>query len=364
MPGHPTVMAWLFHPLLLLIANSTSSELAAQVQFLKAENALLRARLGQRVRLTDDEKRLLVQLGTAVGKGIKAVLTVVSYKTFRVWVRQFDSSTAAVPARGKGGRPRIRQDVRELVLRLASENATWGYTRILGEIRKLRITGICRSTVVNILRENGLDPKTDATKGTWADFLKAHATGLWQCDFFSKHVITPDGVRQCFVLAFLHVQSRRVYLSPCTFNPNPAWTAQQAERFLADAQEKDLPVAIVLRDRDSNYGRGDGGFDDVLRRNGAEGRMLPVCSPNTNAYVERFIQAVQHECLDQFIAFGTEHLDLLCREYAEHYLHERPHQGLGNRVPLGDLNELPTTGPIRCHERLGGVLKHYFREAA
>ncbi len=361
MPRHLIAMAWLFHPLLLLIANSTRSELAGQIEFLKAENAILRARLGRQVRLTGAEKQLLVRLGTAVGKGIKAVLTVVSYKTFRVWIRQFDPATAAVPARGKGGRPRVRQDVRDLVLRLARENAGWGYTRILGEIRKLRITGICRSTVVNILRENGLDPKTDATHGTWADFLKAHAVGLWQCDFFSKHVITPDGVRQCFVLAFLHVQSRRVYLSPCTFNPNPAWTAQQAERFVADAKEKDLPVAMVLRDRDSNYGHG---FDGVLGQSGAEARVLPVRSPNTNAYVERFVQTVQQECLDQFIAFGIEHLDLLCREYAKHYHYERPHQGLGNRVPLGDLNESPTTGSIRCHERLGGVLKHYFREAA
>ena len=77
----------------------------------------------------------------------------------------------------------------------------WGYTRILGELKKLGITKICRSTVINILRENKLDPRTDPGKGTWAHFLRSHGESLWQCDFFSKNIITDDRVRQAFVLA-------------------------------------------------------------------------------------------------------------------------------------------------------------------
>jgi putative transposase len=92
---------------------------------------------------------------------------------------------------------------------------------------------------------------------------------------------------------------------------------------------------------------------------------LRVRSPNLNAYAERFIQTLQQECLDYFIACGTKHLDYLVREFVEHYHTERPHQGLENRAPLGTgplQGEL--SGAIRCASRLGGRLKHYYRDAA
>ncbi len=247
-------MRWLFQPLLLLVAKSTESELAKQVEYLKAENQMLRKHLPKRVRLSSDEKKLLVKLGQAIGTGITTLLSIVVYSTYRSWLPLFDPEavgTTPKPAKGKGGRPRVPDETRELVLKLAREN-DWGYTRILGELKNLGITKICRTTVINILKENELDPKTDPTKGTWADFLKAHAKSLWQCDFFSKHIVTAEGaIRQCFILAFVHIYSRRVWLSPCTFKPDAAWMKGQADAFLACAKAQELPVEVVLRDRDS-----------------------------------------------------------------------------------------------------------------
>ena len=98
---------------------------------------------------------------------------------------------------------------------------------------------------VNILRENQIDPKTDPTKGTWADFLKTAAKSLWQCDFFSKHLVTAQGIRQCFVLAFIHVQTRRVWLSPCSFKPDVVWMRTQAEGFLAHAKAQGLETGVA-----------------------------------------------------------------------------------------------------------------------
>ncbi|MDB5171914.1 MAG: putative transposase [Phycisphaerales bacterium] len=80
---------WLFHPLLLLIAKSTDSELARQVEYLKAENQILRKRVTRQLRLDESEKRLLVKLGQAVGKGVSALLTAVSYRTYRRWVKLY-----------------------------------------------------------------------------------------------------------------------------------------------------------------------------------------------------------------------------------------------------------------------------------
>jgi putative transposase len=245
---------------------------------------------------------------------------------------------------------------------LAREN-DWGYTRILGELKKLGLGKISRTTVCNILRENQLDPKTDATKGTWADFLKAHAKSLWQCDFFSKHIVTTKGaIRQCFILAFVHIYSRKVWLSPCTFKPDAAWMKAQADTFLAHAKVQDLPAQVVLRDRDSKYTAPS--FDDKLEAAGLRVTKVGFRAPNMNAYVERFVQAIQQECLDQFIIFGTEHFDHMCREYLEHYHTERPHQAVGNVALIASSAPRPSEGKVVCRERLGGVLRHYYREAA
>jgi putative transposase len=148
----------------------------------------------------------LVKLGEAVGPKVTWLLTIVSYQTYRRWAHQL-----------VGGGPTPKKSTRKLVLKLARENS-WGYTRILGELRKPGIK-TSRTNVVNILRENKIDPKLDSKKGCWADFFKSHANTLWQCDFFSKHLVTTKGMRQCFMLAFLHVATRKVFLTPCTFKP-------------------------------------------------------------------------------------------------------------------------------------------------
>jgi putative transposase len=357
-------MRWFYQPLLLLLASSTDSDLVKQVEYLKAENRILRRLVGKRPYLDEPDKRLLVKLGQAIGKGIKDLLSIVSYPTYRRWVGLYDPAGAGTKpreARGKGGRPRTSDETRELVLRLAREN-DWGYTRILGELRKLSTTKVSRSTVVNILRENRLDPKSDPTKGTWADFLKSHAQSLWQCDFFSKHIVTAAGIRQCFVLAFIHVQTRRVFLSPCTFKPDAPWMTEQAERFLAHAEAQHLEAGVVLRDHDCKYTVA--AFDRTLEAGGATVKVVGFRSPNQNAYVERFVQAIEQECLDKFIVFGREHLDHVCREYVEHYHVERPHQALENRPLTGTGAVPPNTGQVICRERLGGVLRHYHRAAA
>jgi putative transposase len=105
-------------------------------------------------------------------------------------------------------------------------------------------------------------------------------------------------------------------------------------------------------------------FDKVIEQAGATIHPVSFRAPNMNAYAERFVQAIQQECLDKFIAFGTEHMEHLISEYVEHYNTERPHQAMGN-VPLASERvEVPVAGEVMCFERLGGVLRHYRRIAA
>jgi putative transposase len=170
------------------------------------------------------------------------------------------------------------------------------------------------------------------------------------------------------VLAFLHVRTRRVFLTPASFAPDRQWMVEQAGAFLAHARQEQLPVGKVLRDRDGKFGPA---FDAALAAGGAEAHDVCFRSPNMNAYVERFGQAIRQECLDRPVAFGREHLDVACGEYAAHYHRERPHQAVGNAPlmsaapPSADDVAGPAAGcEVVCRERLGGLLRHYVRAAA
>lgn len=245
------------------------------------------------------------------------------------------------------------------MLKIARET-NWGYTRILGELRKLGYQKISRQTVVNILKREGLDPGPKRGPGTWDELLKRHAETLWQCDFFSKRILSRLGLPQVFAMVFLNVATRRVWISPCTKKPTAAWVERQAEAFLQHAKQERLPVEQVSRDRDSLYRQN---FDQVMKDHQVSVRRLVHRSPNLNAFVERFIQTLQVECLDHFLVFGERHLDYLVREYVAHYHEERPHQGLENRLVSG-APPPQSEGEVICHTRLGGLLKHFYCKAA
>ena len=116
------------------------------------------------------------------------------------------------------GRPKTDEEIRDLILRLARES-NWGYTRIHGELKKLGITSVSRTTVANILREAGIDPSPERRKGMWDQFIKSHLATLWACDFFTKKIWTTGGLVDYYVLFFLHVGSRRVIVTGMTAQP-------------------------------------------------------------------------------------------------------------------------------------------------
>jgi putative transposase len=270
----------------------------------------------------------------------------------------------------KRGRPRTAEDLRDLILRLAREN-DWGYTRIMGELKKLGIKPPSRNTVKNILKGAGLEPGPKRGDGTWDEFLTRHAKTLVQCDFLNRRVWTAKGLRDVFVLVFLHVESRRAYITPATCNPDEAWVRAQTEAFLDDTKSE-MPVTMLFHDRDTKF---TAALDADLTRRGIDVRKTAFRAPNTNAFVERVIQTIQVECLDHFVIFGTKHFDHLVAEWLEHYHIERPHQAKENEVlvlPKSDRKgrakyrnwDKGRPEGIDCRERLGGLLKHYYRKAA
>ena len=131
-------------------------------------------------------------------------------------------------------------------------------------------------------------------------------------------------------------------------------------------QQSGLPCKQLFRDRDGKF---QCDFDAIIAARGVDVRKCPIRSPNLRAHVERWIQSIRIEYLDHFIACGERHRNYLVREYVTHFHEERPHQGegldnapLSGPVPVDDI--VPAVLESGCRERLGGILKHYYRRAA
>jgi putative transposase len=125
-------MGRLYQPLLFLLARCTRNELLRQVEWLKAENEMLRKRVGKkRIFLDQDVKRRLMKLGQAIGPSLKQFITIVTYETYLCWLRKEKGGHTSK----KMGRPRTAQSIRDLIVRIGTETG-WGYTRVMGEIKK------------------------------------------------------------------------------------------------------------------------------------------------------------------------------------------------------------------------------------
>jgi putative transposase len=362
-PARPDPMPRILNALWLVLATATDRELARMVEYLKEENRVLRGKLPARITVTPQERQRLVKLGRPLGTKVKDLVTIVSPRTFSRWLARDTGPRTKTGTIRKPGRPRTPDDTRELVLRIAGETG-WGYTRILGELRKLGVRNISRQTVVNILREAGLDPSPERRRGTWAEFCKRHAATLWACDFLGVKSVTATGVVDLYLLAFIHVGSRRAFVSGITAHPDAVWVTQQARNATMQFAEWNLPATLLLIDHDAKFVPG---FDTVFAAEEAEVKRVGPRAPNLNAHVERFIQSLRVELLDHFIVGGERHLRFLVTEYLAHYNGERPHQGIGN-VPLTSTGPdppepLPFPSAVVCHERLGGLIKSYARAA-
>ncbi|XVJ60026.1 MAG: hypothetical protein HEQ23_11750 [Tepidisphaera sp.] len=211
-----------------LLMGSTATELRRQVRYLKAENEVLRSRIKGPVRVTPVERSRLVKLAKPVGRAVGELVSIVKPDTLLRWVNGSRPKKKRRSPR-KPGRPRTPEDVRKLVVRMARENA-WGYTRILGELKKLRIN-VGRGTVVNILKEAGVPTSPKRRDTTWDEFARAHAETLWACDFLRQPVITSRGVVEAFVLVFINIVTRRAYATASTTKPTEEWTAAEDEKF-------------------------------------------------------------------------------------------------------------------------------------
>jgi len=284
-PYDNSTMNGIFHPLLALIASATNNELAKYVQYLKEENKILRARIPGQIHTRPAERERLLEFGKVIGRAIEELISIVTPATFYRWCRE-EKHSKPKPSNPKGGQRKPRE-IRELVIEIAKTTG-FGYTRIIGELRKLGIKKISRQTIRNILKEEGIEPGPDRTSDTWDNFLKRHAGTLWGCDFFSVKTVTARGLREMYVLVFLCLETREVIVSSATEHPKSAWVVKQTEAFIDQTANREQKPSIVMHDRDSKFSKD---FVDKLKENDIRHNALPKASPNLNGRCERFVQS-------------------------------------------------------------------------
>jgi transposase InsO family protein len=250
------------------------------------------------------------------------------------WRRELVGKKWTYPRRAPG-RPPLKREIRDLVLRMAADNPTWGHRRIQGELVGLG-RAVAASTVWRILRRAGVDPAPRRAEATWRQFLRAHASTMPACDFFTVDTV---GLHRVYVF--------RVELS--------------TRSLLMDLGDRASQFRFLIRDRDAKYTEQ---FDQVFTGAGAEVIKTPPRAPRANAVCERWIASARREVTDRMLILNARQLMAVLAEYHTHFNRHRPHRSLRQRPP----NPEPTSGPaagtaVRRTTVLGGLINEY-RNAA
>ena len=353
-----------------MIASAMTERLTRKVAYMHEEvsvlKELLEAATGKkRIAFTAEQRRRLALKGKDLtAKERAACCQIVRPETLLAWYRNLGARNYDSSKTRKAGRPRKPDEIRALVLRLATENPRWGYTKIRDALRGLKIE-IGRTTVANILAEEGMYPAPERkSTRTWAHFLKSHWETLYACDFFSVETLGVSGTVRQMVFFVIEIKTRAVHIAGIRVDPDADW-AKQLARNLVDPLDGFLRNAkFLVHDRDHLFNKA---WSQLLGNAGVSCVPIPAQSPNCNPHAERFVRTVREECLDKFVIFGEAHLRHLLAEFVQHYNGERYHQGLGGKLVMPDLlaeNDNGAVGTIKTRSRLGGILNFYHREAA
>jgi putative transposase len=256
--------------------------------------------------------------------------------------------------KGNPGRPKISPELEALIVRLAKENTRWGYDKIQGELLKLG-HHLSASSIRSVLKRHRITPASERSTGTWRTFLGHYKAQILACDFFTVETIS---LKTIYVLFFIELGTRRIYLDGCTTNLDTTWVSQQARQLVWNLKDDSRDMAFLIHDNDTKF---TASYDHVFSSEGIEILNTPYRAPKANAYAKRWVRSIREECLDHILVLNENHLHRVLTEFGEYYNNARPHHGLGQRFPVsGPVSN--TAGPIRRRDILGGVIHDYFRQ--
>ena len=339
--------------LMVLARREVSKD--AELLVLRHENAVLRRQIG-RVRYQPGDRLWLAALSRLIPRRRWGEVFAVTPATLLAWHRRLVTRKWDYTSRRRPGRPSTAAAIRKLVIRIATDNPTWGHRRVQGELVKLGHP-IAASTVWQILHDAGIDPAPRRTGPTWKQFLTAQARGILAVDFVHVDTVL---LRRIYALIVIEHGTRRVHLAGITANPDGAWTTQAARNFLMDLGQRAASVKFLIRDRAGQF---TGSFDAVFTAEGIRILASPPQAPRANAICERMIGTLRRELFDRLLIVNEHHLRRVLTEYLRHYNTARPHRALGQLAPAqarhpatGDqprrAPDPPKTSPRRTHARV------------
>ena len=236
------------HLLLSALAHCVNREQAAIIDCLKEENRVLRSQLGnKRLRFTDAERRrLAVKANVLCRRILREIGSLVTPDTLLRWHRQLVAKKYDGSQSRRGvGRPRTAVEVAELVVQMAKENPSWGYTRIRGALANLG-HDVGRSTIARILEDQGIEPSP--RRGiSWKTFLKAHWEVIAAADMFTVEVWLGRSLVRYHVLFAIDLATRRVEILGIVPEPYGSWMEQVA-RNATDGVVSQNSALVVLTD--------------------------------------------------------------------------------------------------------------------
>ncbi len=338
---------------IIRLQRSSDSDLAIEIVLLRHEIAVLRRQV-IRPALRASDRALLAGFSRLLPR-TKLTQFFVQPDTLLRWHRALVRRQWTYPK--PPGRPRIPAGTVQVVIRLAGENPTWGYRRIHGELSVLGVD-LAPASVWNIPQRHGIDPSPNRSGPMWGEFLKAQATTTLACDFFTVDTVL---LRRLYVLFFIELDTRRVFLIGVTAHPTAAWAVHQARNLSYELTQRARPVKFLIRDRDTKFTTS---FDEVFRSEGIRIVCTPIRAPRANAFAERFVGTGRRECLERMLIFGRRHLEGVVHEYVKHYNSHRPHRSIG-QLPPQPQGVAPVvlknvdSSRLERSDRLGGLIHEY-----
>jgi putative transposase len=336
---------------LVLLSHSTASK-DAELLVLRHEVAVLR-RTHPRPRLDWADRAVLTALIRFLPARLRMHRLVTPGTVLR-WHRRLVNRHWTYPHRT--GRPPVSTEITALIERLATENNSWGYQRIQGELLKLGHR-VSASTIRRVLRALKIPPAPQRNTGTtWRKFLHTQASTMLATDFF--HVDCAVTLQRLYCLFVIEVGSRYVHILGVTANPDGPWTTQQIRNLLMDLGDRAAGFRFMVRDRAGQF---TASFDAVLADAGIDAVKIPPRSPRANAYAERFVLTARTEMTDRMLIFGQRHLRTILTRYEAHYNGRRPHRSRQLHPPRPDHPAVDLS-----KERvsvLGGLINEYERAA-
>ena len=336
----------------LIVRSGRSKDL--EIIVLRHQLAVLRRQV-DRPTITEDDRSLLGAIARALPRP-RRVGWIVTPETLLRWHRRRIARHWTQPARSPR-RPPTSNELRRLIIAMATENPTWGYRRICGELVGVGHR-IAASTVSQILKDNEIDPAPGRSSVAWSVLLRSQAAVA--CDFAC---IDTALLRRYYLLFFIDVSTKKVLFAAITAHPTGAWTTHPARNLFLRHANPLARCRALVPDRASQF---VDGFDEIFHTEHIKILKTPIRTPVANAFAETWIGTLRRQLLDRTVIWNQQQLKRIVVDYIAHYNQHRPHRSLDQRPPRPETTS-PSPPPPPLHvvksTRCDGLINEY-RNAA